>query len=56
MIKVKVFSVEYLFQIIKSDSELNTKIIVHTNTMNEFEGAHSGRLIVLYQALPISAK
>lgn len=56
MIKVKVFSEENLFQMIKSDNELNTKIIVQANTINELEGVHSGRLIVLYQAIPASAK
>jgi len=56
MIKVNVFSEENLFQIIKTDNELNTKIIVQANTINELEGVHSGRLIVLYQAFPTSAK
>ena len=52
----KFFADEYLFQIINIDNELSTKIIVHANTINEFEGVHSGRLIVLYHALPTSAK
>lgn len=56
MTRPKFFSDEYLFQIIKRDKEVSTKIIVHINTENEFEGVHSGRLIVLYQAIPISSK
>lgn len=39
-----------------SDIELSTKIIVQTNTIIEPDGVQSGRLIVLYHALPVSAK
>jgi len=45
-----------LFQIISSDKELRTNIIDQTKTMTEPEGVQSGRLIVLYHALPVSAK
>jgi len=50
------FSKEYLFQIIRIDKEVKIKIIVHTITINVFEGVQVGRLIVLYQDLPVSAK
>jgi hypothetical protein len=50
------FSEEYLFQIISNDIELSTKIIVQANTIREPDGVQSGRLIVLYHALPVSAK
>lgn len=56
MMSAKFFSDEYLFQIISRDKELRIKIIVHAKTINEPEGVQSGRLIVLYQALPVSAK
>ncbi len=52
----KFFSDECLFQIIRRDIELSINIIVHTKTIIEPEGVQSGRLIVLYQALPVSAK
>lgn len=39
-----------------NDKELRTKIIVHTETITEPEGVQSGRLIVLYHNLPVSAK
>lgn len=52
----KFFSDECLFQIIRRAIELSTNIIVHAKTINEPEGVQSGRLIVLYQALPVSAK
>jgi hypothetical protein len=45
-----------LFQIISSDKELRTNIIDQTKTMTEPEGVQSGILIVLYHALPVSAK
>jgi hypothetical protein len=45
-----------LFQTISSDIQLRTNIIVHAKTITEPEGVQSGRLIVLYQALPVSAK
>ncbi len=50
------FSEEYLFQIIRMDKEVKIKIIVQANTINEFEGVQTGRLIVLYHDLPASAK
>jgi len=50
------FSNECLFQIIRSEIELRTNIIVHAKTIIEPEGVQSGRLIVLYHALPVSAK
>lgn len=56
MISAKFFSDEYLFQIISRDKELKTNIIVHAKTIIEPEGVQPGRLIVLYQALPVSAK
>lgn len=52
----KFFSDEYLFQIISRDKELRTNIIVHAKTIIEPEGVQSGRFIVLYHALPVSAK
>jgi hypothetical protein len=45
-----------LFQTISSDIQPRTNIIVHAKTITEPEGVQSGRLIVLYQALPVSAK
>jgi len=36
--------------------ELRTNITVQAKTINEPEGVQSGRLIVLYHALPVSAK
>lgn len=56
MMKWKFFTEEYLFQIIRIDSEVKTKIIVQARTINEPEGVQSGRLRVLYQVLPVSAK
>jgi hypothetical protein len=53
---VKFFSDEYLFQIISRDKELRINIIVQAKTIIEAEGVQSGRLIVLYHALPVSAK
>jgi len=50
------FSDEYLFQIIRMDKEVKIKIIVQANTINEFDGVHAGRLMVLYHDLPVSAK
>lgn len=38
------------------DKEVKIKIIVQANTINEFEGVQTGRLIVLYHELPASAK
>ena len=45
-----------MFQIINIENEESRKIIVQTVAMIEFEGAHSGKLIVLYHKLPVSAK
>jgi hypothetical protein len=56
MMRPKVFSEEYLFHIIKRDREPRIKIIVQAITINEFDGVQSGMLIVLYQAIPTSAK
>jgi hypothetical protein len=56
IISAKFFSDEYLFQIINKDSELSIKMIVQAKTIIEPEGVQSGRLIVLYHALPVSAK
>jgi hypothetical protein len=56
MISPKFFSDECLFQIMIMDIEVRIKITVQANTINEFEGVQSGRLIVLYHALPVSAK
>ena len=56
MISLKFLSDECLFQIINTDKELRTKIIVHAKTITEPEGVQSGRLIVLYHDLPVSAK
>jgi|WetSurSiteA1Bulk_404760.scaffolds.fasta_scaffold01519_3 hypothetical protein len=53
---LKFFSDAYLFQIIRRDEELRIKIIVHAKTITEPDGVQSGRLIVLYHALPASAK
>lgn len=39
-----------------NDIELSVKTIVHTKTINDAEGVQSGILIVLYHALPVSAK
>jgi len=50
------FSEEYLFHIIRIEREVRTKIIVHIITIIELEGVQPGRLIVLYQDLPVSAK
>jgi len=50
------FSVEYLFQIINIDNDVRINITVHAITIIEFEGVQSGKLIVLYQDLPVSAK
>ncbi len=50
------FSEEYLFQIIRIERDVSTKIIVHIITIIEFEGVQLGRCIVLYQDLPVSAK
>lgn len=50
------FSDECLFQMIRSEIELRTNIIVQAKTINEPEGVQPGRLIVLYHALPVSAK
>ena len=38
------------------DKEVKIKIIVQANTINEFDGVHAGRLMVLYHDLPVSAK
>jgi len=38
------------------EREVRIKMIVHIITIKEFEGVQSGRLIVLYQTLPVSAK
>lgn len=56
MIIPNFFSDECLFQIISRDIELRTNIIDQAKTITEPEGVHSGRLIVLYHALPVSAK
>jgi hypothetical protein len=56
IIIVKFFSDEYLFHIISRDIEIRTNIIVQANTINEPEGVQSGRIKVLYHALPVSAK
>jgi hypothetical protein len=56
MIAPKCFCVEYLFQIIRIDNELKTKMIDHIITINDFEGVQLGRLIVLYHPIPTSAK
>lgn len=56
MIKWKFFAEEYLFQMMRIDSEVKAKIIVQARTINEPEGVHSGRFRVLYQVLPVSAK
>ena len=56
MTRTKFFAEEYLFQIIKMDNELNTKITDQANTIIEFGGVQSGTLIVLYQTIPTSAK
>ena len=56
MTSTKFFAEEYLFQTIKIDIELITKIIVQANTIIEFEGVQSGILIVLYHFIPTSAK
>jgi hypothetical protein len=56
MMRLKNFSEECLFQIIKRDKEPRIKITVQAITINEFDGVQSGMLIVLYQAIPTSAK
>lgn len=56
IITPKFFSDECLFQSMRRDKELRTKIIVQAKTITEPEGVQSGRLIVLYHDLPISAK
>ena len=56
MIIPNFFSDEYLFQIIKMDTEVSIKIIIQAITIIEFDGVHSGRLMVLYHDLPVSAK
>ncbi len=38
------------------DKEVKIKIIVQANTINEFDGVQTGRFIVLYHDLPVSAK
>lgn len=38
------------------DKEVKIKITVHAITITEPEGVQSGRLIVLYHDLPVSAK
>ena len=56
IITLNFFCFEYLFHIIRIESEVNIKIIVQAITINELEGVHAGRLIVLYQTFPESAK
>jgi len=56
MISPKFFSDECLFQIISMDIDVRIKIMVQANTINEFEGVQTGRLIDLYQTLPTLAK
>jgi len=56
MISPKFFSDECLFQIISMDIDVRIKITVQAKTINEPEGVQSGRIIVLYHALPVSAK
>lgn len=36
--------------------DVRININVHAITINEFEGVQSGRIIVLYHDLPVSAK
>ncbi len=38
------------------DIDVRIKITVQAKTINEPEGVQSGRIIVLYHALPVSAK
>jgi hypothetical protein len=56
MISPKFFLDECLFQIISMDIDVRIKITVQAKTINEPEGVQSGRIIVLYHALPVSAK
>ena len=52
----KIFSDECLFQIIRMEREARIKITTHAVTIIVFDGVQSGRFIVLYQSLPVSAK
>jgi len=45
-----------LFQIIKIEIDVRTNIIVHAITIIAFDGVQSGRFIVRYHELPVSAK
>ena len=56
IIKPKCFCLGYLFQTIRIEILQSTKIIVHTATITELEGVHSGRFKVLYQVTPDWAK
>jgi hypothetical protein len=56
IISPKFFFDEYLFQIIRIDKEVSANITIQAIAINVFEGVQSGRLIVLYQAIPTSAK
>jgi hypothetical protein len=56
IIRLNFFSEEYLFHIISSEIEVKANIIDQANTIIEFEGVQSGRLIDLYHARPALAK
>jgi len=56
MIKLKFRSFEYLFQIIRIEREVKTKMIIQIFSINKLENVQPGRLMVLYHAKPASAK
>jgi len=56
IINPKCFSLEYLFQTIRIETQHNAKITVQAVIITELEGVHSGRLRVLYHTIPDSAK
>jgi hypothetical protein len=56
IIKLKSLTDEYLFQINKIERDVRTKTIVQERTIIELGGVQSGNLIVLYHAMPVSAK
>ena len=56
MIKLKFRSFEYLFQIIRIEREVKTKMIIQIFSINKLENIQPGMLMVLYHAKPGSAK
>jgi hypothetical protein len=56
MIKPKLRSFEYLFQIIRIEREVKAKMKIQMFNIYKLENVHPGRLMVLYHAKPVSAK